>query len=112
MDPEDIAVVVHEAIRGMQLVQGDPCPSDPWQVASHEAQGLCIAGVLRAQRPGVTPAWLHDLWVADKVRLGWNRGPVKDGVRKTHPNLVPYHQLPPGQQAKDRLFIAIVRALS
>lgn len=50
--------------------------------------------------------------MADKIRLGWNRGPVKDGVRKTHPNLVPYHQLPPGQQAKDRLFIAIVRALS
>lgn len=29
---EEIAQVVHEMVRGLQYVQNDPSPSDPWQV--------------------------------------------------------------------------------
>lgn len=43
---------------------------------------------------------------------GWTYGEVKDAERKTHPTLVPFGDLPAGQQQKDRLFVAIVAALA
>jgi hypothetical protein len=43
---------------------------------------------------------------------GWTYGDVKDFGRKTHPTLLPFDELPTDQQLKDRLFIAIVRALA
>jgi hypothetical protein len=43
---------------------------------------------------------------------GWTYGPVKDAAARTHPLLVPFAQMPAEAQAKDRLFIAVVRALA
>jgi hypothetical protein len=37
---------------------------------------------------------------------------VKDAELKTHPCLVPFEELPKFQQQKDRLFRAIVKALT
>jgi hypothetical protein len=72
-----------------------------------------VAGVQEALRdPGLTAARSHKLW-AERMRAeGWTYGEVKDPERRTHPALVPFGELPVGQQAKDRLFIAIVRALA
>jgi hypothetical protein len=36
---------------------------------------------------------------------------VKNPDKKEHPAIVPFDQLPPQEQAKDRLFRAVVRAL-
>ena len=49
--------------------------------------------------------------MADKVRDGWVYGEVKDGVKKTHPCLVPYNQLSVEQRSKDSLMISSVRAV-
>lgn len=35
-------------------------------------------------------------------QAGWRYGPRKDNDAKTHPCLVPYAQLPPDEQDKDR----------
>lgn len=51
----------------------------------------------------------HDNWMAEKVADGWVYGEVKDPAAKTHPCIVPFDQLPPEQQFKDRLFATIVR---
>ena len=53
----------------------------------------------------------HQAWVEDKLAHGWRFGSDKDPERKTHPCLVSFDQLPRYQQDKNRLFIAIVRAL-
>ncbi|XUM24954.1 RyR domain-containing protein [Bradyrhizobium oligotrophicum S58] len=49
--------------------------------------------------------------MADKLRAGWVHGEVKDADAKTHPCIVPFDQLPRVQQAKDKLFRAVVAAL-
>jgi RyR domain-containing protein len=39
---------------------------------------------------------------------GWRWGAVKDPQQRTHPNLLPYSELPPAEREKDSLFKAIV----
>ena len=110
---EDIARVVHAANRELQIVQGDPVPSPPWDEAPDYQAREATAGVREVMRnPDLTAEQSHELWV-DRMRAdGWTYGEVKNPERKTHPTLLPFTELPAEQQLKDRLFIAIVRALS
>jgi DNA-binding transcriptional MerR regulator len=110
---EDIARVVHAANRELQIVQGDPVPSPPWDDAPDYQVREAIAGVQEVLRnPDLTAEQSHESW-CDRMRAdGWTHGEVKDPQRKTHPTLLPFAELPAEQQLKDRLFIAIVRALA
>lgn len=110
VDPEVIARVVHEANRGLQEALGDPHPSPPYDDAPDWQLMPLREGVARAL-DGIGPAEHHEAWLADKFARGWTYGPVKDAEARTHPNLLPYDDLPPEQRAKNDLFIAIVGAL-
>lgn len=48
---------------------------------------------------------LHDAWARKKLQQGWKYGPVKDEALKTHPDLVPYEDLPEEKKELDRMFI-------
>ena len=110
---EDIARVVHAANRELQIVQGDPVPSPPWDEAPDYQAREATAGVQEVMRnPDLTAEQSHELWVIRMSADGWTYGEVKDFGRKTHPTLLPFGELPAEQQLKDRLFIAIVRALT
>ena len=110
---EDIARVVHAANRELQIVQGDPVPSPPWDEAPDYQAREATAGVREVMRnPDLTAEQSHELWVIRMRADGWTYGDVKDPGRKTHPTLLPFGELPTEQQLKDRLFIAIVRALA
>ncbi len=110
---EDIASVIHDANRRLQIIQGDPEPSAPWDEAEGYQVRESAAGVAEALRnPDLTPEQSHEAW-CDRMRDGgWTYGEVKDPARKTHPALLPFAELPAEQQLKDRLFVAIVRALA
>ena len=49
--------------------------------------------------------------MAQKIEDGWTYGPEKNPDLKQHPCLVPFHELPREQQAKDYIFRAVVRVL-
>jgi DNA-binding transcriptional MerR regulator len=110
---EDIARVIHAANRELQIVQGDPVPSPPWDNAPDYQVRENVASVMEAlASPGRTPEQNHQGWYERMIADGWTHGQVKDTEAKTHPDLVPFDQLPEHEQQKDRLFIAIVQALS
>lgn len=115
MNPEDIARVCHEANRALQIIQcqngfGIPVAS-PWDDFAEQA-GV-IAGVkTELEHPEYAAADMHEAWCEFKRAEGWVYGPVKNADAKTHPCLVPYHELPVEQRIKDHLFSAIVGALS
>lgn len=113
MTIEDIARVCHETNRAYCLALGDYS-----QVAWHEApewqRNSAIAGVqahLNAGPLGLDPRESHDAWYTHKVADGWVYGPVKDAVKKTHPQLVSFGDLPLEQVKKDELFGQVVATL-
>jgi DNA-binding transcriptional MerR regulator len=110
---EDILRVVHAANREWQIVTGDPKPSPPWDDASDYEVSTGMATVAAALAdPAMTPEQNHQRWMDHLVSEGWRWGEVKDEQAKTHPDLVPFHELPEHEKQKDRLFIGIVRALA
>jgi len=53
------------------------------------------------ENPNNTPEQNHENWVKMKTSQGWVHGYVKDFDKKTHPDLVPYCDLPKVEQLKD-----------
>ena len=45
---------------------------------------------------------VHEVWSAGRMADGWTYGETRDDVRKTHPCLVPYEELPESEKEYDR----------
>lgn len=112
MNIDSIAYVCHEANKAYCNSIGDHSQlpwdlSEDWQrVSAIKGVEFCIAN------PEAPPSANHDSWLAEKIATGWIYGDVKDSMKKTHPCIVSYNDLPPEQKAKDALFKAIVGALA
>lgn len=108
---KDIAVVCHETNRQYCLAIGDASQKS-WNDAEQWQRDSAIKGVEFAiSNPDAKPSAQHDAWLADKEKDGWVYGPIKDPLKKEHPCMVAYQQLPLEQRVKDALFIGVVRAM-
>jgi hypothetical protein len=45
---------------------------------------------------------IHDIWAGKRIDEGWSFGPVHDGHKKKHPDLVKYEDLPESEKEYDR----------
>src|ERR1700682_1131374 len=109
----DVAKICHEANRALCESQGE-FSQELWHMLPDWQKQSAIFGVkfhLSQNVRPVPPSASHESWLRQKEVDGWKYGPVKDLEKKEHPCFVPYHELPPAQQAKDYLFGAIVAAL-
>ena len=107
MTIQQIAELAHEANGAYCRLLGEGQPSwttaPLWQVTS------AVNGVkFHIENPGASPSRAHESWLRQKQEEGWTYGAVKDHSKKEHPCFLPYDELPPEQQMKDTLFIAIV----
>lgn len=107
---ECISMACHEANRALQIfIASDAILVSPhWEDLDDETRASSYQGVVGILQ-GNTPAQSHEGWVKFKVDHGWTYGPVKDEEAKTHPNIVPYGDLPLEEKRKDALFHAVVR---
>lgn len=111
VDYDRIASVAHEANRAYCRTLDD-FSQQPWEGAPDWQQKSAENGVEAIANGHVTrPEESHENWFAEKKADGWGYDVVKDPENKLHPCMVPFDELPPEQQAKDRLFFAIVKAL-
>jgi hypothetical protein len=84
-----------------------------WEAAPDWQKESAMAGVmLHLTNPDAGPQASHESWMAQKVSEGWVYGPKKDPEKKEHHCMVPFHELPREQQAKDFLFRAVVHAMA
>lgn len=109
-----IASATHEMNRAYCEALGDSS-QEAWDNAPDWQRASAIAGVrFHLADPDAPPSASHESWFAQKLADGWTFGAEKDVEAKTHPCMVPFHELPAAQQAKDFLFgktIAIVAPL-
>ena len=83
-----------------------------WNNAPENIKKGIEAGVaFQLNHPDSTPEQSHEEWLKDKEANGWVYGEEKDVANKTHPNILPYAELPPEQHAKDYIFKAVVSLL-
>jgi len=57
------------------------------------------------KNPGMSAEENHENWMKMKESQGWNYGPVKDFEKKTHPDMIPYDNLPEVEKRKDDMDI-------
>ena len=50
----------------------------------------------------------HDSWWRKYEEMGWVYGAVRDTEKKTHPDMVPFNDLPKDERDKDEIFLALV----
>lgn len=55
-----------------------------------------------------TPEEAHESWNQSYYKMGWKYGKVRDTEAKTHPDLVPFNELPQPEKDKDAIFLAFV----
>lgn len=111
LNASQIARVCHEAHR-LYCEDADLPTQMPWGHAPEYQRASTIKGVEAIMAdPWMGPADAHASWWKEKVNTGWEYGPVKDDIAKTHPYMAPYHELPEAVRTKDTLFVNIVRAL-
>lgn len=107
-----IAEVVHEAVRAWQRANGqNPAPS--WGRAPQwMRRDTSNAVVARLANPAATASAQHEHWLELKREAGWRHGKTKSGVKKTHPLIVPFNDLPEVEKRKDALVAAVIDALT
>jgi hypothetical protein len=44
----------------------------------------------------------HDIWAEQRIAEGWSYGEARNDEAKTHPDLVPYDELPDSEKEYDR----------
>jgi hypothetical protein len=79
-----------------------------WDEAPHWQKESAINGVkYHIENPNITPKMSHENWCKEKEKDGWTYGDVKDPIKKEHPCMKPYSELPKEQKIKDYLFKTI-----
>lgn len=103
-----LAMLAHSVNMAYCKAIGEP-NYGTWAEAPAIIRDGVIRGVqLRLANRELTPKDMHEAWMADKLAEGWVLGEKKDPEAKTHPNLVPYDELPVSQRVKDYLFSAVI----
>ena len=56
----------------------------------------------------LTPEKAHDSWVVAYEKMGWKYGEKRDVDKKTHPDMLPFNELPKDEKDKDSIFLTFV----
>lgn len=105
---ETAARLVHAVWCGFQLGAGQNYNEEP-DADDIRSTIASIRDYLR--NPDRTPEQSHTMWTIDRVSHGWVYGPVKDKRLLTHPDLVPYDQLPDVERRKDENHLMAIRSV-
>lgn len=95
---EFIAAIKHIGWIYYQITAGQPYN----EVANEDQTKSLIDGIQYADaHTDMTPEQNHENWMKTKISQGWTYGPIKDFKKKTHPDLIPFDQLPEIEKGKD-----------
>jgi len=100
---------IYEAARLEAIASNRRIVPEPWVERDSTFRTQMIAYVEGlADKPLPTPEEAHDSWWREYEAMGWTYGPVRDTEAKTHPDMVPFDELPEDERTKDEIFLALV----
>jgi len=100
---------VYEAARLQAMAVNAPIVPEPWEERDEafRVQMRPVVDMMCGPDRKSDPEELHDDWVRAYEEMGWKYGPERDTVAKTHPDMVPFHELGYEEQIKDAVFVAL-----
>ncbi len=100
----------HEGHRIYRQLMGDLShkPWDEIDVVHRQPVYVAVIGIVESDDDAVRS---HERWVQNLTATGWTKGEKKDGERKTHPNLVPWEDLPNEVQELNKMFVRSVKSM-
>lgn len=105
MDKNDIAFVIHEAVKALfDRIKEPPLPmyenSPLHQVVTMQAVDALIGD------PSMTPDKYHLIWCFNRLYDGWIYSPVKDIERKHHNHILPWAMLTMEQRSISGIIVS------
>lgn len=111
MNIETIAKVIHE-VNSIYCQTLKDFSHAPWEETTEELRRCTKQGIqFYIDNPNVSRETSHWNWIQQKVKEGWVYGNKKDRLKKTHPCILGYDELPRDQKVKDTLFLSICKVL-
>lgn len=103
------AVFVYEVARLQAAAVNAPIIPEAWSKrdSAFRAQFRDITAKMMGPDRFRDPEAAHDSWWDAYKELGWEYGPVRDVEKKTHPDMVPFHNLGWEERIKDAVYIAL-----
>lgn len=100
---------IYEACRLEAIASRRPIVPEPFEQRDDAFRSQFYHTVNRICADGyeTTPEAEHESWMRAYDAMGWQYGPVRDPVAKTHPDMVPFDQLPKLEQEKDAIFLEL-----
>lgn len=112
LSSDQLAVVFYAAERARLQVQPAVIVTipDAWDTLPADEQ-RAVVNEVHDVAAGTTAEQKHEAWRQEKLADDWTYGPVKDAAERTHPELVPYAELPADRRDRDALLAGIIAAL-
>ena len=107
---ESRAEFVYEVCRIEAVASTRPIVPEVWKDRDPAFRNQFVKTVNRLcapDAPPTTPEAEHDSWMRAYEEMGWRFGLVRDPVRKTHPDMVPFNELGLLEQEKDAVFLDV-----
>lgn len=105
---EKISEAIYEATRKEAKWNERPIIPEKWDLRDIEFKKQFIKIVKKYLEELPTPKEAHESWVRSYLEMGWKYGEIRDSVLKTHPDLVPFEELPKEERDKDGIFLSFV----
>jgi hypothetical protein len=107
MNHDSLARVCYDAIRAYGRATGEVYLR--WADASPAVrESFCGAAAYLLETPSADLADLHGNWLAARTRGGWQYGAKRDDLRRLHPAMVPWSDVPARERLKFELMFRIV----
>ena len=103
------AIFVYEAARLEAEISGRPIIPEHWQDRD-EAFKMQFVKVVDKQCSDdkfENAEAAHNSWWREYERMGWKYGKERNTEKKTHPDMIPFNDLPKSERDKDEIFLRL-----
>lgn len=107
LDDEDLARICHEAHLALRIGLNASADDMHFDALPQWRKDM-VTRQVRLFREGKGPREVHQAWIETMTAQGWRYGTSRNLIQKTHPDMVPYDQLPVEEKAKVRQAYRIV----